>query len=238
LRQLKASTSFYFSDVVTGSGAYNKWFSVAGNSFTFRVKASAEFSIAFSAVKKVATPLLEISVGNADTTSFFSNQNWAVSDTQRPSPGIWSSSEFRGFWVKWTGNLIKFGREGEAFAFLVYENPNPFAFNFIGIRGAASWSIDEMTDGWVSVNKDKIPTNALIGGRTGDEFSFIGRASYKDSLLPGKLVDCVGLECHKQTFNYRRCSSISRFDCLSLQRQSSDEEQVRSLCWNWHLAAN
>lgn len=52
---------------------------------------------------------------------------------EEATPGILNASQFKGFWIRWTDNVITVGREGEAAAFLSYNNNEAFPVRFVGV---------------------------------------------------------------------------------------------------------
>ena len=62
------------------------------------------------------------------------------------SSELLDGGEFRGFWIKWTENVITVGKEGEAASFLSYENTESLPVHFVGIcsgwGASASWIIE------------------------------------------------------------------------------------------------
>lgn len=109
--------------------------------------------------------------------------------------------------------IITVGKEGEAAAFLSWQDPQPFYINYFGVCtgwGAnGTWIIDDAqnlgwgggiaqqlqhapsapggTPCWVPSANGQVPPGAVVGGQDGEPM-FVARARHGNALIPGKLV--------------------------------------------------
>ncbi|KAG5674974.1 hypothetical protein PVAND_004917 [Polypedilum vanderplanki] len=187
---------------------YN-WFPAGPNGVVFRVKANNDAHLALSAINGEIIPMLEVFIGGWSNSKSVIRKNRTKPDVvEQETPNILNGSEFRGFWIRWDGNVINVGKEGEAAAFMTYENPDYFPINFVGVctgwGASGEWIIESpntmnMTSGgmksavWVAVSGSNIPPDALIGGQDNGEAMYIGRASHEGALIPGKVLRSHGL---------------------------------------------
>lgn len=91
--------------------------------------------------------MIEVFIGGWKNTKSVIRKNRSKPDVAEFESGdLLDAGEFRGFWIKWTENVITVGKEGEAAAFLSYENTESFPINFVGIcsgwGASASWIIE------------------------------------------------------------------------------------------------
>jgi Farnesoic acid 0-methyl transferase len=111
------------------------WFPTSGaNGVVFRVKAANDAHIALTSTEAESDPMLEVFIGGWSNSKSVIRKNRTKPDVvEEATPAILDGGEFRGFWIRWTDNVIVVGREGEAAAFLSYDNPEAFPINFIGV---------------------------------------------------------------------------------------------------------
>ena len=91
--------------------------------------------------------MYEIFLGGWSNTKSVIRKNRQKPDVvEVPTEGIVNAGEYRGFWVRWYDSVITVGREGEAAAFMSYEDPNLFQINFVGVctgwGASGTWLID------------------------------------------------------------------------------------------------
>lgn len=111
------------------------WFPTSGaQGVVFRVKAANDAHVALTSTEAESDPMLEVFIGGWSNAKSVIRKNRTKPDVvEEATPGILDAGEFRGFWIRWSDNNITVGREGEAAAFLSYENNESFPVNYIGI---------------------------------------------------------------------------------------------------------
>lgn len=78
--------------------------------------------------------MLEVFIGGWSNCKSVIRRNRSKPDVaEEATPAVLDGGEFRGFWIRWTDNVVTVGREGEAAAFLSYNISEPFPINFIGV---------------------------------------------------------------------------------------------------------
>lgn len=92
--------------------------------------------------------MVEIFIGGWKNTKSVIRRNRTKPDvTENETPDVLNAGEFRGFWIRWTDNVITVGKEDEAAAFLSYDMEDDFPIAYYGICtgwGAnGSWVIDD-----------------------------------------------------------------------------------------------
>lgn len=167
--------------------------------------------------------MLEVFIGGWKNSKSVIRKNRTKPDVvEAATPEILNGDEFRGFWIRWDGNVITVGKEGEGAPFMTYENTDSFPVNFVGIctgwGATGSWIIEvcpsisslnysliifciyqapnEPVSGsavWVPVSGTEIPDNAFIGGEDSGEVQYVGRAHHEGALIPGKAVKSHGV---------------------------------------------
>ena len=147
--------------------------------------------------------MLEVFIGGWSNSKSVIRRNQTKPDVvEQATPDILSQNEFRGFWIRWTDNVVTVGREGEAAAFMSYDNPESFPVRYIGIctgwGATGSWVIEAPqasapvapvgggTAVWVATSGTEIPAGAFVGGEDNGEGLVVGRAQHEGALLPGK----------------------------------------------------
>lgn len=126
--------SFFFTEFKTEDKLEYTWFPAGSNGVVFRVKANNDAHLALSSVEAETDPMLEVFIGGWKNTKSVIRKNRTKPDVvEVDTPDIVNGSEFRGFWIRWDGNVISVGKEGEAAPFMTYENPDQFSINFIGV---------------------------------------------------------------------------------------------------------
>lgn len=184
---------------------------VTSGGLTFKVRAANDAHIALTAAPSDSEPIVELFIGgwgNAKTVIRKNKQK--PEKAEADTPGILNDSEFRGFWLRWSGGHIALGKEGEAAPFIQWEDPEPFGIHNYGIctgwGASGTWIIDAPQPGWslpeasatggaacwVSSKGGDIPPNAVPGGFDNEQL-YIGRARHEGALLPGKVVPSHGV---------------------------------------------
>lgn len=183
---------------------YN-WFPAGSNGVVFRVKAKNDAHVALTSSNSESDPMLEVFIGGWSNSKSVIRKNRSKPDVvEVDTPQILSDLEFRGFWIRWDGNVINVGKEGEAASFMTYENPDSYPINFIGVctgwGASGEWIIEapqEKVSGpavWVPVTGSEIPEGAIVGGQDTDGSPiYIGRASHEGALIPGKAIKDHGV---------------------------------------------
>lgn len=78
--------------------------------------------------------MYEIFIGGWSNSKSVIRKNRTKPDVvEVDTPEILSAGEFRGFWIRWYDNVITIGREGEAAAFMSYEDPDLFQVAYVGV---------------------------------------------------------------------------------------------------------
>lgn len=182
---------------------YN-WFPSGAHGIVFRVKAGHDAHIALAPTDAEIDPMLEVFIGGWKNTKSVIRKNRTKPDVfEVDTPDILNGGEFRGFWIRWDGNVITVGKEGEGAPFMTYENPDSFPINFVGIctgwGATGSWIIEAPTEAvsgsavWVPVTGTDIPDDAFKGGEDNGEVQYVGRAHHEGALIPGKAVKSHGV---------------------------------------------
>ena len=110
------------------------WFPAGQSGVVFRIRAPNDAHITLTSTEGESDPMLEVFLGGWSNSKSVIRKNRTKPDVvEEPTPGILNAGEFRGFWIRWTDNVITVGREGEAAAFLSYDNSDAFPVNFIGV---------------------------------------------------------------------------------------------------------
>jgi hypothetical protein len=172
------------------------------------VKAAHDAHIALSSAEGEVDPMLEVFIGGWKNTKSVIRKNRTKPDVvEMDTPEILSDGEFRGFWIRWDGNVISVGKENEGGAFMTYENPEEFPIKFVGTcsgwGATASWILEapvhdsptaRSTGGgvWVGATAATIPDGAFEGGQDSGESQYVGRARHEGALIPGKVVKSHG----------------------------------------------
>lgn len=108
---------------------------------------SNDAHLALTTNEVAAEPIYEIFLGGWSNTKSVIRKNLQKPDVvEEATPGILDGGEFRGFWLRWYDNVISVGREGEAAAFMSYDDPGLFPVRFVGIctgwGATGRWLID------------------------------------------------------------------------------------------------
>lgn len=81
-----------------------------------------------------AQPIYEIPIGGWSNTASVIRLIGREQDLVTAStPGIVNANEMRGFWIRWSNNIIHVGRMGETVSFMSYKDANLFTIKYVGI---------------------------------------------------------------------------------------------------------
>lgn len=180
------------------------WFPAGHRGVVFRVKAPHDAHIALTSTEGESNPMLEVFIGGwSNSKSVFRKNRTKPDVVEESTPDFLSAVEFRGFWIRWDDNVITVGREGDAAAFMSYNNSDqPFPINFVGVctgwGATGSWILEapQTAPGsavWVGANGSDIPAGAFVGGQDNGEGLIVGRAHHEGALIPGKVVPSHGV---------------------------------------------
>lgn len=110
------------------------WFPAGQSGVVFRVKADHDAHIALTSSEAESDPMLEVFLGGWSNAKSVVRRNRTKPDVvEEATPGILSSGEFRGFWIRWSDDVLCVGHEGQAAAFMSYNISERFPINFIGV---------------------------------------------------------------------------------------------------------
>lgn len=85
----------------------------------FRIKAPNDGHIALTSGPEESDPMLEVFIGGWKNSKSIIRKNRTKPDVaESDTPDILSGDEIRGFWIRWTDNVICVGKEGEAGNFI------------------------------------------------------------------------------------------------------------------------
>ncbi|CAD7078763.1 unnamed protein product [Hermetia illucens] len=124
-----------------------KFYPVAGGVFNFKIRAPNDAHLALTSGPSESDPMLEVFLGGWGNTKSVIRRNRTKPDVvEVETPNILNAGEFRGFWVRWFNGIITVGREGEAAAFMSYEEQTAFPINYVGVctgwGASGSWMIE------------------------------------------------------------------------------------------------
>lgn len=110
------------------------WFPAGSSGVVFRVKANNDAHIALTSSEAESDPMLEVFIGGWSNAKSVIRRNRTKPDVfEESTPGILNGSEFRGFWIRWTDNVLCVGHEGQAAAFMSYNITEVFPINYVGV---------------------------------------------------------------------------------------------------------
>jgi len=185
------------------------WFPAGATGVVFRVKAAHDAHIALTTSEAESDPMLEVFIGGWSNAKSVIRKNRTKPEVaEEATPDILNGSEFRGFWIKWTDGFITVGREGDAAAFMSYDNSgSAFPVRYIGVctgwGATGSWIVEAPQAAaaysagggavWVATSGNALPAGAFIGGEDNGEGLVVGRAQHEGALIPGKVVPSHGV---------------------------------------------
>jgi hypothetical protein len=197
-----------FIELETPDQLEYKFNSVANGLFSFKVRAAHDAHIALTTGPHESDPMIEIFIGGWSNTKSVIRKNRTKPDkSEANTPDILNAGEYRGFWIKWFDGVYTVGNEGEAAAFLSYQDNEIIPINFAGVCTAwgatGSWILEAgrpyggsavpISCGvgqtcWVPSAGSSLPDGAVAGGRDSDgTVLYVGRAHHEGALIPGKL---------------------------------------------------
>lgn len=134
LLPLPYQDSLFFLELETEDKLEYTWFPAGHNGVVFRVKAAHDAHLALCSSDSMSNPMLEVFIGGWQNSKSVIRKNQTKPDVvEESTPEILTGGEFRGFWIRWTDNVITVGKEGEAAAFMSYDNQDSFPINFVGV---------------------------------------------------------------------------------------------------------
>uniref|UniRef100_A0A1I8NZK1 Farnesoic acid O-methyl transferase domain-containing protein n=1 Tax=Stomoxys calcitrans TaxID=35570 RepID=A0A1I8NZK1_STOCA len=134
-----------------------KFFPVSHGVFTFKIRAPNDAHLALTSQPKERLPMYEVFIGGwANTKSVIRRNRQQPDVVQVATPKILSSSEYRGFWIRWQEQTITVGRAGESMAFMTYKDPQLFSINYVGLStgwgASGTWSFEDATSPAATIN--------------------------------------------------------------------------------------
>ncbi|KAK0072402.1 hypothetical protein PV325_011412, partial [Microctonus aethiopoides] len=123
------------------------------------------------------------------------------------TPGILNADEFRGFWIRWNGDALTVGKEGEQVPILDVHDADIYGIRYFGLctgwGASGEWLVEDSnvqpsapadlmqrSGGsvcWCDATGGNLPSGAVAGGEDIDEPLYIGRANHGGALIPGKV---------------------------------------------------
>lgn len=134
IKKFQPFSKFLFLEFETQDKLEYTWFPAGSNGVVFRVRASNDAHIALTSSEAESDPMLEVFIGGWSNSKSVIRRNRTKPEVaEEATPSILDAGEFRGFWIRWTDNVVTVGREGEAAAFLSYNMSESFPINFVGV---------------------------------------------------------------------------------------------------------
>ncbi|XP_034473315.1 ficolin-1-like [Drosophila innubila] len=145
-RESESQSTKQIIEVNTPNKLEYKFFPASGEIFTFKVRSPKDAHLVLSPSNLQGVQFYEIFIGGWENTISVIRKNGQKPDVAEvPTPRILSADEFRGFWVRWSDNVISVGHVGEARAFLSYDAGSLFPVNYVGIctgwGASGTWQI-------------------------------------------------------------------------------------------------
>lgn len=138
------------------------WFPAGPSGVVFRVRANNDAHIALTSSEAESDPMLEVFLGGWQNSKSVIRKNRQKPDVvEEATPGILNGGDFVGFWIRWTDNVIAVGREGEAAAFMSYNNSESFPINFIGV--CTGWWVGQARRDWKFKKKLFLGAHRALG---------------------------------------------------------------------------
>lgn len=168
--------------------------------FQFKVKASNDVHLRLCKYPSSdSKPYVEVFIGGWGNSKSVIQYNGPNHMAEAKTPGILSSTESRGFWIRLDNGILSVGRVGQK-AILSWNaklyDPDLFPLKYVGVStgwgATGEWIIDfPQMDGllnWIPLQHGGIVEDAIEGGEDNGEAMFVARAYEKDDLIPGKLL--------------------------------------------------
>jgi len=176
----------------------------------FKVRAPNDAHLILCGEPRDGVPCVEVFIGGwGNTKSVIRRDKTKPEKAEADTPHVLSPGEFRGFWIRVFDGVVTVGKEGEAAAFLSWNDPQPFYINYFGVctgwGASGSWIIDDAASAqlgwgapsaplqaggapcWVPAANGQVPPGAVQGGQDGEP-QFVARVRHGGALIPGKLV--------------------------------------------------
>lgn len=185
-----------------------QFFPSRGNQVQFRVKAANDAHIALTPGPQEGEPMFEIFIGGWSNAKSVIRKNRTKPEVaEAETSSILSADEFRGFWIRWSDDLLTVGREGFHEPMLSYTDSEFINVGFIGFctgwGATGEWQLEDdsptpsapvvpmssasPTGVWCEAVGGVLPSGALEGGNDIDGVLFVGRANHEGALIPGKV---------------------------------------------------
>uniref|UniRef100_A0A1L8DYN2 Putative farnesoic acid 0-methyl transferase n=2 Tax=Nyssomyia neivai TaxID=330878 RepID=A0A1L8DYN2_9DIPT len=125
-----------------------RFYPVTNRIVNFKIRAPNDAHVALTTGPSESDPMLEVFIGGWKNTKSVIRKNRTKPDVvEADTPDVLNAGEFRGFWIRWTTDgIITVGREGEAAAFLSWQDPDNCPFNYVGVctgwGASGSWIIE------------------------------------------------------------------------------------------------
>ncbi|XP_070535732.1 macrophage mannose receptor 1-like [Ptychodera flava] len=105
---------------------------ISNNRVTFEVRTSSDAHIALSPISNTTNPMYEIVIGGwVNQQSVIRRCMQCANEVVASTIDFLSATEFRAFWVTYSGGTIAVGKDGEP-AFMEWTDPNPLTVNYFG----------------------------------------------------------------------------------------------------------
>ncbi|XP_051165002.1 uncharacterized protein LOC127283912 isoform X2 [Leptopilina boulardi] len=179
-----------------------------GNQVQFRLKAANDGHIALTTEPQEGEPMFEVFIGGWSNAKSVIRKNRTKPEVaEAETPSILSADELRGFWIRWSDNLLTVGKEGFHNPMLSYEDPELSNIRFIGFctgwGATGEWHLEDEASRpsapvdpisshgpvgvWCQADGGILPPDALEGGNDIDGVLYVGRANHEGALIPGKV---------------------------------------------------
>lgn len=145
--QIHTNILIFLAELDTVDELKYNFYPVSNGVCQFRVRAPNDAHLALCADAVEADPMYEVFLGGWKNTKSIIRKNRTKPDVaESDTPDILNDGEFRGFWVRWDGNTITVGHEGQPGAFLTYEDTETIPINYVGVctgwGACGSWIIE------------------------------------------------------------------------------------------------
>lgn len=127
-----------------------RFYPVTNRIVNFKIRAPNDAHLALTTGPAESDPMIEVFIGGWKNTKSVIRKNRTKPDVvEADTPDVLNAGEYRGFWIRWTTDgIITVGREGEAAAFLSWQDPDNCPFNYVGVctgwGASGSWIIEGM----------------------------------------------------------------------------------------------
>ncbi|KAK0169572.1 hypothetical protein PV328_011874 [Microctonus aethiopoides] len=112
---------------------YN-FYPINGQQIQFRVKAPNDAHIALTTGPNEGEPMFEIFIGGwGNGRSIIRKNRTKPEVAEAETPGILNGDEFRGFWIRWNGDALTVGKEGEQVPILDVHDVDIYGIRYFGL---------------------------------------------------------------------------------------------------------